>query len=804
MTVRHDWGTHYLGWMFYQNEPWQFPIGNIDNYFYPVGTNVGFTDSIPLLAISFKLFASVLPADFQYFGIWLFICHLLTAYYTILLFRVFKIKDLYTFIGVIFIAANPVLVYRGLHPALCGQWLIIAAIYLYFLSPVKVHPAKILLHQFILLMIAALVNPYLCFMVLGFSVITGIKLCFSQKAINRKYFFTYIAGSLFFLLLCWYIVGMLNFNHKEDIAVISGFGLYGLNLNSLFNPQGFSTFLPQLKMVTPRQYEGFSYLGLGIFLILFILLLYALFSWVKKRKDHFKLKYTFGNSSLVPLFILLLLFTLFSISHVVTFDDRVLFTIPVPKIIIKLGDIFRASARFFWTAYYLIFIFAIIAIIKSRLKDAVKLSILGVALVLQLYDTKLLLTFRHLAYGSYEPPLDTKNWNALFSHFDEIAFYPPFEATSLTHMDYQDFCYLAAKAKKPINTGYVARLDNKAMKTYHDSLVNNLEEGRLSPGTLYITSAANLHHFSFPLQTDSCRLNYLEGYYYMFAARKSDHELGLLSDKLNSTNKEKIDSALNRFGKKREFMKIDDTKAIKEGNIRFFIERYNGKDGYLSLAGWAFNEAIQDNKNDSIFVLLKGENGFYIARTVSQIRPDITSHYKRKYLDNAGFNAQIFNSRVENGIYKLCIAVKDMNGSMVYTASERIIKVGIPEYPVAEKLTGLPPEGNIIFNAESVRVDDKLVTANGWAFLKDQGADSCKIGIVLKNNNDLYLFIAAPQLRPDVTAHFKTGFNLDNAGFTIKLLKASLPKGKYQLGILIRDTKRKKETVVFTGKEIDI
>src|SRR5687768_7137938 len=71
MAVLHDWGTHYLGWHFFKNEPWQFPIGNVSNYYAPLGTNVGFTDSIPLLAIFFKLFASILPENFQYFGLWL-------------------------------------------------------------------------------------------------------------------------------------------------------------------------------------------------------------------------------------------------------------------------------------------------------------------------------------------------------------------------------------------------------------------------------------------------------------------------------------------------------------------------------------------------------------------------------------------------------------------------------------------------------------------------------------------------------------------------------------------------------------
>src|SRR5215203_7259633 len=120
MTAMHDWGTHYLGFYFYKSEPWNFPLGAVDNYFYPIGTNVGFTDSIPLLAAFFKLFAPILPDNFQYFGLWLLLCHLLAAYFSIKLFNHFKLKPLYIFLAVILIAANPVLIYRGLHPALCA------------------------------------------------------------------------------------------------------------------------------------------------------------------------------------------------------------------------------------------------------------------------------------------------------------------------------------------------------------------------------------------------------------------------------------------------------------------------------------------------------------------------------------------------------------------------------------------------------------------------------------------------------------------------------------------------------------
>ena len=63
LSARHDWGQHYLGWAFYRNEHWTFPIGNIDKLCYPVSTNVGYWDSIPLLAFfCLKLVSKFCPA----------------------------------------------------------------------------------------------------------------------------------------------------------------------------------------------------------------------------------------------------------------------------------------------------------------------------------------------------------------------------------------------------------------------------------------------------------------------------------------------------------------------------------------------------------------------------------------------------------------------------------------------------------------------------------------------------------------------------------------------------------------------
>jgi len=804
MTVMHDWGTHYLGWYFYKNEPWHFPIGAVSNYFYPIGTNVGFTDSIPLLAIFFKLFKPVLPEDFQYFGLWLFLCHLLSAYFTIRLFGLFKIKKIYTFIAVLFIVSNPVLVFRGLHPALCAQWLLIASIYVYFQKPVSNHQVKkILLYQFILLALSSLINPYLCFMVLGFSFVTVLKLCFIERAIKIRHLTAYLSLTFLALLLLWYIIGMISFGKKENLGVEGGFGLYSLNLNSLYNPGGYSAIFPSQKQVSWHQYEGFMYLGAGISLLAIIMMLYGLYFSIKKDKTHPTIfNYTLKDPRLIPLFILLFCFLLFAITNTVTLSNKILFTIPVPDTILKLSDIFRASARFFWPIYYLIFYLCIIAVIKSNLKESLKTSILVIALCLQWYDTKPLLTSRNLTYGSYTPPIDVKNWTALINEFDQISFYPPFQASYLTNLDYQYFSYLAARARKPLNIGYVARSDNHAMKLYIDSMENALGAGNLSPSTLYITTSNQLSHFSLPLQLKTCQLNMLDNYYYLFSSDTHNKNALKLSTALNDSNKKILDSTLQTLSKKIEF--IETKKPGYDENITFNLERViNGK-AYVYVNGWAFINNEETNKGDSVLFFLDSEKDTYVGRTTIFHRPDLTKYFKKVYLDDAGFDGIIFTDSVKKGKYKLGIAIKKAMGNITYQLTDSIIKIGISEYANPEKIVSLPAVDSIDYGIDLFELSVAEIHVGGWAAFKNQDADDCEISLILKTGTQIYLVITDPTLRPDVTNSRNKKYNLDHSGFNSKILKTALLKGNYQLGILVKNNKSKREGMIFINKQIPI
>ncbi len=281
--MKHDWATHYLGWFFYRNEPWGFPIGDISNYLYPVGTNVGFTDSIPLASIFFKIFSPVLPDEFQFIGMWLFMCHVLLAYSLIKLFELFSVKGMIQLIGALIIVFNPVLLHRSIHPALCSHWLIIGSIWVYFLDPKKYTPLRLLTYQGIFFIVGGLINPYFSIIGAGFFAATAWRIWQFDKTLSFGK--TVFAGAIAFitLVVSWYIVGFFSFNNPADLGVSGAYGLYAFNLNSLYNSGGWSSFFSGFPMVSWHQYESFMYLGVGMIVLIPGILFFETIKFIRSK-----------------------------------------------------------------------------------------------------------------------------------------------------------------------------------------------------------------------------------------------------------------------------------------------------------------------------------------------------------------------------------------------------------------------------------------------------------------------------------------------------------------------------------------
>ena len=68
---------HYSGWIAYRNSDRTFPLGMAMDMAWGDGTYISFTDSIPWVAIAFKLIRRFLPDTFQYFGIYALFCYIM-------------------------------------------------------------------------------------------------------------------------------------------------------------------------------------------------------------------------------------------------------------------------------------------------------------------------------------------------------------------------------------------------------------------------------------------------------------------------------------------------------------------------------------------------------------------------------------------------------------------------------------------------------------------------------------------------------------------------------------------------------
>jgi hypothetical protein len=187
-----DLTQHYLGWAYFRNDPWLFPLGMIPSFGYPFGVSIVYTDSIPLFALFFKLLGPILPARFQYFGIWGIMSFALQGGIASLIFR--KYTDKYLIFGVssLFLIFSPIMIDRMYgHTALAGHWILLLAIAVWvYRDRIQKHKTfEIVIWSFIC-SLSVLIHPY--FTVMVFVLLAGYllqdylkyKLCFGSLLKN--------------------------------------------------------------------------------------------------------------------------------------------------------------------------------------------------------------------------------------------------------------------------------------------------------------------------------------------------------------------------------------------------------------------------------------------------------------------------------------------------------------------------------------------------------------------------------------------------------------------------------------------
>lgn len=383
-----DLTQHYLGWCFYRRSDWTVPIGLANNLAYPSYTSVIFTDSIPLLAVLFKVLSPFLPETFQYFGWWGILSFALQGYFSAKILQEFLSEKLQILVGSIFFIVSPIVIERMFrHTALGGHWLILIAIYL-FIRHKKDYQNWIkttLCWGGLGALIAAI---HLYFLPMCGAFLCGYLLCsiLRDKKIHLNRF---LPGVSFVgaIGLVTYLLG--GFSTRATSSA-DGLGECSFNLNGFFNEKGYSRFFDALPMYHESQYEGFAYLGFGIFILVAIAVLFILVETVRKRgrwlQDYFV---ELLSGSLISIGLIL-----FAASPMVTWNDKLLFILTDSSTLTNYWSIFRATGRIVWPVCYLIYLVVIVCngklwsifFKKSTVASVVTTLVLAGCCFLQIFD----------------------------------------------------------------------------------------------------------------------------------------------------------------------------------------------------------------------------------------------------------------------------------------------------------------------------------------------------------------------------------------------------------------------------------
>ena len=372
---------HYAGWCAYRSSDWHFPLGLMDNM--GLGTYITFTDSIPLVAIPCKLFLQIIgySGTFQYFGLFTLLCYILQAHGASLLISRRTDNPVIVVLSMILFSYSPILMERAMrHSALGAQWLILYAMYAYFISKdneYKKYPKLYI----ILAALSITIHPYFLPMVMVFSLMTVLSGLHRHK--DYKAMLIPFAATFAAVLVAGYCIGAIGSGVSSSRE---GYGFFSLNLNALFNPSSLGGYtwsgvfpvLPQLD----GNYEGFTYLGLGMIVFTIIAVIIAILNR-KQPAVHIRSNWLY--------IVMMLIMIIFAITGKITYNDKTLVDIPLPDKLIELGGIFRSSARMVYPTYYTLFVFVIYTLI-SLPTAVVETLCVAVLLGLQLFDLQHVIT----------------------------------------------------------------------------------------------------------------------------------------------------------------------------------------------------------------------------------------------------------------------------------------------------------------------------------------------------------------------------------------------------------------------------
>ena len=466
-----DRAMHTLGWLVYRDTPWTLPSGANPRLGLELANSIALVDGLPLFAIPFKLLSPLLPHPFQYWGWWWLLCFVLQSLFAYRLARELAATRVVALVAAGFTVIAPTFLFRlPMHMALAGHWTILAALYLY----ARQEPAR-LRYWLLLLAVTAAVHPYILAMVGGIWAVGYLQRLWLRRMGLRHALVEPIAVAIILAIVLWTIGAFYPGSYAP------GFGYYRLNLlGPLISYGDWSKLAPSLPH-SDYDYEGISFLGIGVIGALVL----AIASGAILDVGHlFRRRW-----------LLLTLFCLacwiFALSNIIGIGDRE--TLPIPYGPIEtLGALFRASGRFVWPLFYLMIV-GIVVVAARRIPKPMVTVALVFLFAVQVYDSSAGWSYFRASIpppgATWPTPLTSPFWDrALAAGYTQLRGLPPISRKQglPRHPDWRWLEYLAATRGVSVDTVQLGRIDNNAAQALVDKANAILDGGPTDPHTLYI------------------------------------------------------------------------------------------------------------------------------------------------------------------------------------------------------------------------------------------------------------------------------------------------------------------------------
>jgi len=487
---------HYLGWVFFRNGPWGFPLGLNPYYGMELSSAIVFSDSIPLLAFIFKPIAAALSQPFQYFGVWTLGCFILQAWFAWLLLSLVTLKTNLRLFGTALLLVSPAMIWRvGVTSALVAHFLILAGLYLNFRPTI----IRRRLYWIFLLTCTALIHFYLLVMVFALWCADFIdRYLTHQDESYRKNGVELISVFGFLIFILWQAGYFLV---DTTVAATGNYGIGRMNILSPFDSNNWSYILGDIAE-TPKSYstadfilsyfEGYNYFGIGVIGVL--LLGVGKFVWLKLSKAKININSPTETNRVIfcfqwrryrALLCILILLTLFAISNKISVG-LFIFHIPLPDQLISFASILRASGRLFWPSLYTIVWLGLALVIFTYSNQRATL-ILFFALIIQIVDTsagwgpvreRLMQSPTSQWHNSLKDPF----WNYASQQFSALKRIP----AQNNALGWEVLANYAQSHNWPTNSVFLSRVDEAKIIKANQNLEIAMAKASYDPKTLYV------------------------------------------------------------------------------------------------------------------------------------------------------------------------------------------------------------------------------------------------------------------------------------------------------------------------------